>query len=225
MADTAHKIALVEDNVTVRSLLERAIAEQPELRWVGSAGTCAEARQLLALESPDVILIDLGLPDGSGLDLIREIARDTPSTRILVSTVFGDERTVIDAVSAGATGYLLKNTPPAQVLDSIRQVLAGGSPISPTAAHFVLKRLQDSAALREAEPPESPLSPRETEVLQLVAKGFSYSEVAEMKELSVNTVACHIKRIYQKLAVHSRAEAVFEAAELGLISVGKGRPN
>lgn len=213
-------IALVEDDVQIRRRLESALQNHMHLDIIGSVGTCAEAREVLKKRLPDVMLIDLGLPDGNGLDLIREISSHSPSVRILVLTVFGDEHTVISAISAGATGYLLKTTPPQQVAESVQMVLDGGSPISPAAANFVLRRLKDSIPAQPADKTTPLLTLKEREILQAIAKGFTYAEIAHAQQISVNTVAFHIKNIYQKLAVRSRAEAVFEAAELGLIHVG-----
>lgn len=222
-------VALVEDDALVRMSLETALTSHTELEIVGSVGTCAEARQLLAQRAPDVMLVDLGLPDGSGLELIDEISRNAPATRTLVITVFGDEHAVISAIRAGATGYLLKNTPPQQIAESVLMVLEGGSPISPAAANFVLKRLKESSPAPSAPAVSTTLTLTEKTVLQYIAKGFNYAEIAKAQRTSVNTVAFHIKNIYQKLAVHSRSEAVFEAAALGLISIGHapktGLPN
>ena len=215
-----HCVALVEDDVQIRRRLESALKNHTELDIVGSVGSCAEARDLLSKRLPDVMLIDLGLPDGNGLDLIREISSHSPSVRILVITVFGDEQTVISAISAGATGYLLKTTPPQQVAESVQMVLDGGSPISPAAANFVLRRLKETVPAQPEGKPTPLLTVKEREILQSIAKGFTYAEIAHVQEITVNTVAFHIKNIYQKLAVRSRAEAVYEAAELGLINVG-----
>lgn len=217
-------IALVEDDALVRKRFETALTNYADFDIVGSVGSCSEARELLKRQLPDVILIDLGLPDGSGLDLIREISAHSPSVRILVITVFGDEQTVISAIRAGATGYLLKNTQPQQVAESVQMVLDGGSPISPAAANFVLKRLKENPTFQTASEESPNLTAREREILQFIAKGFNYAEIANRQQISVNTVAFHIKNIYKKLAVHSRSEAVFEAAELGLISLGQA-PN
>lgn len=214
-------VALVEDDALVRKRLETALTDYADFDIVGSVGSCGEARELLKRQLPDVILIDLGLPDGSGLDLIREISSHSPSVRILVITVFDDEQTVISAIRAGATGYLLKNTQPQQVAESVQMVLDGGSPISPGAANFVLKRLKEIPPVQPANEESPILTAKEREILQFIAKGFNYAEIANRQEISVNTVAFHIKNIYRKLAVHSRSEAVFEAAELGLISLGQ----
>ena len=140
----------------------------------------------------------------------------------MVVTVFGDEEHIVASVQAGATGYILKDSLPEEFVALIEQLRAGGSPISPLIARKLLKRFktQPPAAQRlpaSGVPPESDLSPRESEVLSLIAKGFSFAEIARLLVVSPHTVTAHVKRIYQKLAVHSRGEAVYEANQLGLL--------
>jgi len=217
----AHRILLVEDDGPTRRHLARAIEAQPELELAGQAATCAEARALLAESAPDVLLTDLGLPDGSGIELVRELHAAAPAALAMVVTALGNEQTVLAAVEAGASGYLLKDGSYDEIGDALHELLAGGSPISPTIARTLLRRMQAPRADETAEPaaPESrpALSPRETEVLRLIAKGFSFPEIAELLEVSAHTVTTYVRRIYGKLEVGTKSSAVYEAVSLGLI--------
>jgi DNA-binding NarL/FixJ family response regulator len=166
-----------------------------------------------------VLLVDLGLPDGSGIELIREVSRRHPATDIMVVSVFGDEEHVLASIEAGATGYILKDSLPEEFVALIAQLRAGGSPISPLIARRLLKRFVPGpvAASSIAALPEAALSARESEVLGLIAKGFNFAEIARLLSVSPHTVTAHVKKIYHKLAVHSRGEAVYEATRMGLL--------
>ena len=214
-----HAVAIVEDDPFVRRHLARLIEAHPELELVGQAGALAEGRALLAA-APDLVVIDLGLPDGSGLDLIREAAARTPAPRLLVLTVFGDESSVLSAVAAGADGYVLKDSADEALCADMIETLNGGSPISASVAAYLLRRLRrddEVAPAESATPAPGPVTPREIELLNLLARGLSYREVAGALNISHHTVGAHIKAIYRKLAVNSRSEAVFEAVQSGLI--------
>jgi DNA-binding NarL/FixJ family response regulator len=211
-------VMVVEDDPAFLTRFCKILSSDAELELFAAVADLASARQAMRTAVPDVLLIDLGLPDGSGIDLIRETARRRPETDIMVITVFGDENHVLASIEAGATGYILKDSLPVEFVHLIKQLRAGGSPISPVIARQLLKRLKpqgSEAAIPLAE--ETPLSARETEVLGFVAKGFSFAEIARLLGVSPHTVISHVKKIYQKLAVHSRGEAVFEAGKMGLI--------
>lgn len=169
--------------------------------------------------SPDVLLTDLGLPDGHGTTLIRTARNKDEGIEIMVVSVFADERNVLDAIEAGATGYLLKDGNADYIAESILQLMAGGSPISPSIARHLLRRFNKPPAIAVKDDSAPHLTKRETEVLQGVAKGLSYNEVADMLGMSPNTITSHIKHIYRKLEVRSGKEAVFEAVQLGLIEI------
>ena len=201
------------------------------LQWLGSAGTVAEAVAWMqrTTEPPDVLLVDLGLPDGSGLDVIRAaVARFTECDPLVVS-VFGDEDNVLSSIEAGAVGYIQKDAAPEDIAQTIVEMKGGASPISPMIARRVLEKYRllhlgvqaterrDTALAPADAAVRQLLSGREQEVLTLVARGFSYGEIARLKDLSVHTVQTHIKNLYGKLAVHSKNEAVFEATRLGLL--------
>ena len=215
--DALYRIAIVDDDPVVREHFSEIINASPALVLDGAVGSLAAAEALIA-EAPDLILLDIGLPDGSGLDFIPQIKAGCEA-RILVVTSFGDRETVVSAIAAGADGYLLKDSGPNVVRDGIEATLAGGAPISASAAVYLLERLRTPA---ETTPPptEGPLlSQRETELLKLFAKGCSYKEAARLLEISPLTVGNHVKSIYRKLAVNSRGEAVFEAISAGHIEI------
>jgi len=215
------RVAMVEDDADTSASLAASIQAQDWLELVAAWRTGAEAMVALAAQAPDVLLVDLGLPDMSGLDIIRLVAARHKQCDILVISMFGDEANVLAALEAGASGYLLKGLLTRDVTADIRDLLAGGSPLSPVIARQVLKRLKAPASLdapaRPAAVGDATLSPRETEILNAISRGFSYAEVAEVLHITVATVHTHLKRIYGKLAVHSKTEAVFEAGRLGLL--------
>ena len=215
-------VMVVEDDPVFLTRFCGIVASEPELALLAAVGDLASARHMLARRAPDVLLTDLGLPDGSGIDLIRETARAHPQTDIMVISVFGDEGHVLASIEAGATGYILKDSLPEEFVGLIRQLRAGGSPISPVIARQLLKRFRPATsvpAASGASPPavaEAGLSPRETEVLSLIAKGFNFAEIARLLTVSPHTITAHVKKIYQKLAVQSRGGAVYEATKVGL---------
>ncbi len=221
-----YSVVLLEDEKPTRERLAAIIAEHPNLRLLAEADCCASARQLLNDHSPDVLLADLGLPDGSGIDIVREAQQKSPEMETMVLTVFGDEESVVNALEAGATGYLLKDQAFDQLGDSVVALMHGESMISPKVARFLLKRFvpsaQESAGGSRNITADRNLTDRECEVLGLISKGYSYNEVGDSLNLSTNTVRAHIRNIYRKLAVKSRSEAVFEAAQLGLIQIDRG---
>ena len=211
-------VILVEDDQRTRERLARVIEGHPQLRLLGDAGSCDEARQLLERVHPDVLLTDLGLPDGSGIEVIQAARARHPDVLALVITVFGDEAHVVAAIEAGAMGYLLKDGTAEYIGSSILEMMAGGSPISPPIARHLLRRFRAPDA-----PPVAPagtrLSDREHEVLTLIVKGFSYAEIAGLLGVSAHTVTTHVRGIYRKLAVHSRGEAVYEALAMGIVKL------
>ena len=213
--EPTHTVLLVEDDENTRTRLAEVIAGNPRLQLQAAVGSCAEARRELDRVPPDVLLTDLGLPDGDGIELVRELRRRQYKTAAMVVTIFGDEKHVVSAIEAGALGYLLKDGSPDYISGSIMEMLAGGSPISPPIARYLLKRLQPAAA--DGDVPR--LSGREREVLELIVKGFSYAEIARLIGVSAHTVTTHVRGIYAKLEVHSRGEAVYEALQLGLVKL------
>src|SRR5882757_7383166 len=220
MSEAPIAVLIVEDEPEFRRRFAQIIESVPSMRLVGVAANKREAQAVIEKENFDVMLIDLGLPDGNGIELIRSVSAKKPDCDIMVVTVFGDEQHVVSSIEAGATGYILKDSTPADVISCIRLLRAGGSPVSPVVARSVLRAIRNRmgpAAASRPVPENNPLSARETEILQLLAKGMSFNEIGEILGISPHTVTAHIKKIYRKLAVHSRGEAVYEASQMGLL--------
>jgi DNA-binding NarL/FixJ family response regulator len=213
VTDTANRIriVLVEDDARFRAAFAAAIDASSDLLLQAQAASLREGMALLAGPPADVLLVDLGLPDGSGVDLIKATRSAWPVCDIMVSSVFGDEAHVLRSIEAGAVGYLLKDSEPVSIVDQIRSLRAGGSPISPLIARQVLSRLRPAAG-----PVDSILSARESEVLVYITKGFSYDDIVRLLQVSRPTVLTYVRRIYAKLQVNSKTEAVYEARKLGL---------
>ncbi len=216
-------VLIVEDEPEFLQHFSAAVQADAELSLIGAVATGRAGLALLDAQPPDVLLVDLGLPDVGGLELIRHAARHHPACDVLVVTMFADDAHVIGSIEAGATGYLLKDAKGPRIAAAIHELRAGGSPISPSIARRVLKRFRvgsDATPPVPAQTPPaepSPLSERETEILRLVAKGLSFDTVGETLSISPHTVVTHVKNIYRKLAVHSRGEAVYEASQMGLL--------
>ncbi len=211
-------VLIVEDEPEFLRRFSEAVLSDPELSLLGAVSTGRAGLALLDAQPPQVLLVDLGLPDMSGIELIRHAARHHPACDCVVVTMFADDGHVLGSIEAGATGYLLKDASAARIAAAIHEVRDGGSPISPSIARRVLSRFRSppvTPAVAVSEP--SPLSERETELLRLIAKGFSFDAVADVLAISPHTVVTHVKNIYRKLAVHSRGEAVHEARQMGLL--------
>ena len=210
------RVAVLEDHTPTREYFAQCVRDHPDLELAGCFGSIADARDWFEENAADVFLTDLGLPDGHALSLIRSLRASHARCEVLVISVFGDAETVIDCVEAGAVGYLHKDSQPEDVAKVILEIRKGASPISPMIARGVLERIQRRASVgREAE--GVALSPTESEVLELIARGYAYAEIARLRGVSIGTVQTHVKHLYAKLAVHSRSEAVFEATQLGLL--------
>lgn len=217
-------VALVEDDVNFQNALATAIETAHDMSLRATAITRAQGLQLLDQAPADVLLVDLGLPDGSGIDVIRAAHARWPTCSIMVSTTFGDEAHVLQSIEAGAAGYLLKDSAPQNMLAEIRSLHAGGSPISPLIARHILMRFRTPvhpvAAIVEHSAPAKQrvaLSDKEQEVLQYITKGFTTREIAALMSVSNHTVITFVRRIYAKLEVHSKTEAVYEARNQGLL--------
>lgn len=216
-----HTVLLLEDDPVTRERLAGIVNDAPGLELLAAHGDVRGALAWLgAHDPPTVLLADLQLPDGSGIDVIRWLREHAPASEAMVISVFGDESHVVAAIEAGATGYLLKDASAAEIADGINRLIAGESPISSAIARHLLRRFLPTRAA--AAPQPSPLTQREGEVLQLIAKGLSYQRIADTLTMSPHTVTTHIKQIYRKLAVNSRGEAVFEAMQLGLLTPPPG---
>ncbi|MDQ6997173.1 MAG: response regulator transcription factor [Mariprofundus sp.] len=214
LGTSQHGVVIIEDDEHVRNYLVEAVNGHEALSLQAAVGTLAEAREALKRALPRVVLVDLGLPDGSGIDLIKAFYDPDGDTEFMVITVFGDSSHVIPALEAGATGYLTKTTSMADVAPAIMEMIAGGAPISPAIAKKMLSRFHPARRLDAG----IHLTQKEDEVLQLLSKGYNHPETAELLHISYHTLVSHVKHIYQKLAVRSRAEAMLEATKLGLIN-------
>ena len=216
------KVIFVENDPNVRLRLQRAISGLTDIHEIGSAATYREADALVSQFKFQMLIVDLDLPDGFGLDLIRRTAANMPEVDIMVLANANDDPHVVSAIEFGATGYVLKTEIENSLVSAIRLLAAGGSPVSPEVAKSVLRALRTytTHTIEKTTAPiqPNPLSERETEILQLLAKGMSFNEIGDILTISPHTVTAHIKKIYRKLQVHSRGEAVYEAAQMGLIS-------
>jgi DNA-binding NarL/FixJ family response regulator len=215
-------VLIVEDEPEFMRRFSQAVLGDPDVVLVGTATTVQEAIGLLRTLRPDVILLDLGLPDGSGVEVLRHATQARCACDVLVVTMFDDDQHVLESIEAGAAGYLLKDSVAASIVSSIRELRAGGSPISPGIARRILARFRltlspAKPAPAEGKPAPSPLTERETELLRLTAKGLSFDTISQLMGISPHTVVAHVRKIYRKLAVHSRGEAVYEATQLGLL--------
>ncbi len=214
MGAAATRVLIVEDDPVIRARFERAIDAHPRLRLAGSAGSLEEGGRMVADADADVLLVDLGLPDGSGIELIRRARARSPAMECMVITIYDDERHVMEALEAGATGYVLKDAMKEDVADAVLTLVGGGSPISPRIARALLGRIPRAAA---APASVEGLTRREVEVLEYLAMGYGRQEIADKLSVSVHTIHSHVKHIYGKLAAHSSTEAVFLARRKGLI--------
>ena len=219
-----YRVLLVEDDPVLRERMGRIINEHDQLELGASTGDVAGAITWLQKNRPDVLLVDLGLPDGHGTSIIRYVKQQDPGIESMVISVFADEHNVVSAIKAGATGYLLKDSDRDHIAESILDLVNGNSPISAAIARHVLKQFALLGPTGSQDPSLDPdsvpqLTPREDDVLQCIARGFKYNEVADMLEMSVHTVRSHIKHIYKKLEVGSRSEAVYEAVKLGIVTL------
>ncbi|MES2129689.1 MAG: response regulator transcription factor [Pseudomonadota bacterium] len=212
------RVALVEDDLDYQQAFTDAVAASGDCTMVGVASSLAGGMALLDGPTADVLVVDLGLPDGSGIDLIKAVALRWPQCGVMVATMFGDEAHVMRSLEAGAAGYLLKDSNSASLVQEIRSLYAGGSPISPMIARQVLMRFrQDLQAPATASAEPVLLSEREREVLNLITKGFTADEIAKLIAVSRHTVPTYVRRIYRKLKVNSKAEAIYEAHKHGFI--------
>lgn len=215
--DGGISVLVVEDDAPTRWRIADALSRDGEFR-VYEAANLAEARQRLAASDPEVLLTDLQLPDGSGMELIRDVRHRNQTTEIMVISILGDEQSVISAILLGANGYLLKDAFPTDIADTVRDLTRGHSPISASIARFIVRRTQGQPGRTgSSDLDTAKLTPREIDILWGIAKGFSYADIADHLGISRQTVPGYIKTIYRKLEVNTRGEAVFEALQQGLI--------
>lgn len=212
------RVAVVEDDPAALERITAALESVPDISVIASAPNTANGKTMIDKGGFDVLLCDLGLPDGSGIGLIRYAAQKYADVDIMVITIFADQDKVLESIKAGARGYLLKDERFDSFAESIREVRRGGSPISPVIARQLLKEFQPHEQEADKKGLEL-LSKRELEVLKLLARGFTFVEIGDILKIGRSTVATYVKNIYQKLEVNSRAEAVFEASSMGVINM------
>jgi DNA-binding NarL/FixJ family response regulator len=216
MTETAAalKVGIIEDQPKIREGLRALIDGTDGYRCVGSFGSMEEALAKVDYELPDVLLVDIGLPGMSGIEGTRRLKHRHPTVAVLMLTVYDDDRRIFDAMCAGACGYLLKKTPPARLLESLKEVVGGGAPMSPEVARRVV------ALFREIRPPEHAdyqLTAHEIRILALLVEGHNYKTAADELGVSINTIRFHMRSIYEKLQVHSKSEAVSKALRSRII--------
>ena len=205
---------IVEDLVEAQSWLNAVLSESFPGIEIRVAATLAEAYDQFQRQIPDIALVDIGLPDGNGIDLIEFLNTSNHSTLCVITSVFDDDRHIFSALRAGASGYLLKDQKKEDLVKMLKGIVEGEPPLSPAVA----RRMLGYFAPSEAPAPEVNLTARELDVLALIAKGYTSSRTADLLDISSNTVAGYVKSIYRKLNISSRAEATIEAARRGIIS-------
>ena len=225
-------VLIVEDQARFRDAFVHSLASVSDIELLGMATDLPQGLRMFDELKPDVLLVDLDLPGGNGIELIRHAAHTLPECEVMVISVFGDEQHVLTSIEAGATGYLLKDSLALDLPSQLRSLRAGGSPISPLIARRLLMRLapaaahahahagagagaSDTGAAALADEDVVALSEQESRVLQLAAKGFTFDEIAQFMLVSPHTVMTYVKRVYRKLHVRSKVEAIYEARRLG----------
>jgi len=206
-------VSIVEDNEQLRSTLTRMINRAEGFQHLGDYGTAEAALEAIPKHPPNVVLMDINLPGMNGVECVRKLKQLAPATQVVMLTAYEDTENIFNSLAAGASGYLLKRSKSAEILEAIRDVQNGGSPMTTHIARKVVQSFQSSAAAAPAttaEPSEE-LSPREQEVLDLLSQGFMYKEISDKLGISFETVRTYIRRIYEKLHVRTRTEAVAKA--------------
>lgn len=215
------RIALVDDDTGFQTAVAEALKLASDMMLVSVSGTLAAGLKLLKSPPVDILIVDLGLPDGSGITLVQQAYQLWPTCNIMVSTTFADESNVMKSLEAGATGYLLKDSSQQNLINELRSLHSGGSPISPLIARKILMRFRPEQILVKNLPSAGEscvtLSAREQEVLELITKGFTSNEIAALLSVSHHTVLTFVRRIYAKLKVNSKTEAIYEARIQGLL--------
>jgi DNA-binding NarL/FixJ family response regulator len=214
-SENSVSVSIVEDNRFIRAGWETALSAASGVTVLGSYGNCEDALRSPTLDDSDVVLMDIGLPGISGIEGVKRIKQRRPSAAIVMCTVHDDDQNVFDAICAGAVGYLLKKTPPEELVSALRDAAGGGSPMTPNIARKVLASFQKTPGRSSHR--EDDLTEREREVLAQMARGQSYAGIARELFISMDGVRYHIRHIYEKLQVHSSGEAVASALKRRLI--------
>jgi DNA-binding NarL/FixJ family response regulator len=199
------KLAIIEDNTALRQSLEQLFTRTADMSCVASLPNLMNVVSELSRAQPDIVLMDIGLPNISGIEGVRTVKQNFETMHVLMFTVFEDDEKIFDAIRSGASGYLLKKTPPEEILEAVRQLYNGGAPMSPSIARKVIQAFQSPAATPLAD---YQLTTREKEILYSLVDGLSYKKIAEKYFVSIHTVRSHICNIYEKLHVNSKSQAV-----------------
>ncbi|MGH9942031.1 MAG: response regulator [Pyrinomonadaceae bacterium] len=211
---TEIKTAIIEDQRDIREGLAMLINGSSGYRCTGSYRSVEEALEKIKYDLPDVVLSDIGLPGMDGIEGIRILKERHPQLLLLMLTVYDDDERIFDALCAGACGYLLKRTSPARLLESLKEAINGGAPMSPEVAHRVISLFRD---IRPPERADYDLTPHEKRLLKLLVEGHNYTTAAAELNVSFNTIKFHVRHIYEKLQVHSKSEAVSKALRQRLV--------
>jgi len=203
--DMRIRVSIVEDNRGTRESLTELLTRAPALRFVGAHPTGEDALQQIPAEAPDVVLMDINLPKMNGIECVAKLKQQLPKTQVLMLTTYEEGDLIFDSLRKGASGYLLKNMPPAELIQAIEQVHAGGAPMSMQVARKVVNHFQQ---IKKPQSDMEQLTKREGEILALLAKGYLYKEIADQLGISLSTVRAHLHTVYEKLHVQSRTEAV-----------------
>jgi len=207
----AIKVSIVEDNEQLRDTLARMIGRAEGFECLGQHPNAEAAIAAIPQERPDVVLMDINLPGMNGVECVRKLKLLVPTIQVVMLTAYEDTENIFNSLAAGASGYLLKRSKSAEILDALREVQGGGSPMTTHIARKVVQSFQASAAAAVSGKPTEELSPREQEVLDLLSQGFMYKEISDKLGISFETVRTYIRRIYEKLHVRTRTEAVAKA--------------
>ncbi len=211
------KVAIFEDNQSLRISLYQLINGSPGYECVGAYEDCSRLLKNIKESNPDVVLMDIGMPGINGIEAVKMIREKYPELKILMQTIFEDGEKIFQSILAGASGYILKNTSPARILDFIKETYEGGAPMSPTVATKLLKMVSNPPAI--SKPDVFNLSDREKEILSCLVKGMSYKLIADACLISIDTVRGHIRNIYDKLHVHSKGEAIVTAIKGNIVDL------
>jgi DNA-binding NarL/FixJ family response regulator len=211
------KIALVEDDDFTRLRIVAILRQRMPQAVISEFGDLKTAQKYATTRSQDFWLVDLGLPDGSGIELIRHVKKVYPEANVLVLSVFGDVENIVSSIEAGANGYLLKDAVERDLIDALDAIDSGGTPLSPMIASRLLERMLPTKTSESVVIKDDLLTAREAELLNFLSRGYTATEAGERMHIAVSTVRTHIKNIYSKLAVKSRTEAIFEARAIGIL--------
>jgi len=203
------RVAIFEDNRSLREGLAAMIGGTSEFECVGAFPNCNNLLKNISQSKPDVVLMDIEMPGISGIEAVAIIKEEYPEMKVLMETIFDDDEKIFNSICAGAEGYILKHTSPAEIMEAIKEIHEGGSPMTPSIANRVLKMVRTKPEIGNKE--SFDLTDREKEILTCLVKGMSYKMVADACFISIETVNVHVKNIYRKLQVHSKSEAVVKA--------------